>query len=227
MKRLGVLLSFLAASPARADLPPEALRLEAALDRVEALRAEVHQVRSIFLSGEEIESRGRLAFRRPHAFRLAFDTPDPQELVIAGDSLWVVLPEENQAQRYAYAPDAPGNEVFLLFGGGVGKLSDAFDVTQEPWLDHPAALLLRPKRTEEGNPIEEIRLVLGKDGLPARLFYREAGGDTVALRFTGFEKNPKDIEESLALRLPEGIEVIDGTPPRLHDGMGMDDDEEP
>ena len=173
--------------------PSEAVRLEAALDGVRGLRADFVQIRQISLTGETVEARGFLAFRAPSDFRLAFSTPDPQELVIQGDSLWVVMPEENQAQRYPFLVDAPGSEVFLLFGAKSRKLEDVFEVAQESWGDHEAALLLTPSNKEPGYPIEEIRLILDRRGFPERLFLREATGDTIVFRFTRIVTNPEGL----------------------------------
>jgi outer membrane lipoprotein-sorting protein len=197
-----------------AEPPQEALRLERALKKVNGLRASFRQLRDVALTGESVEAQGVLAFRPPQRFRLAYAKPDRQELVIQGDSLWVILPSENQAQRYPFRVDSPGSEVFLLFGGKNHKLTEVFDVVQEPWGGYPAALRLTPRDPEPGYPLEEIRLVVGPDGFPRRLFFREATGDNVVFEFKNVEKNPADLEKDLALRLPPGIEIIDAIPPK-------------
>ena len=205
-----------------AGTPPEAARLEAALRSVSGLRARFVQVREVALTGESVEAAGVMAFRPPQRFRLAYSRPEPQELVIQGDSLWVVMPSENQAQRYPFRINAPGSEVFLLFGGVHRSLTEVFNVTQEAWGSYPAALRLFPKHPEPGYPLEEIRLVVGKNGFPERLFFREATGDNVVFQFTAVEKNPRDLEKDLALRLPQGIEIIDASPPKTQTGLPID-----
>ena len=203
-----------AGAASAADMPSEALRLEKALKNVIGLRARFLQIRDVALTGESVEAHGVLAFRPPQRFRLAYAKPELQELVIQGDSLWVVLPSENQAQRYPFRVDAPGSEIFLLFGGRNHALTEVFDVVQESWGGYPAALRLTPRDPEPGYPLEEIRLVVGRDGLPERLFFREATGDNVVFEFKNVEKNPADLEKDLALRLPPGIEIIDAIPPK-------------
>jgi outer membrane lipoprotein-sorting protein len=211
-----------AAPPAASPLPPEAVRLERALRGVASLKAEFVQIRDIALTGESVEARGTLAFRPPDRFRLAYVSPEKQELVVRGDSLWVIVPSENQAQRYPYRDDAPGSEVFLLFGGKGRSLSDAFTIVQEPWGTYSAALRLIPKAVEPGYPIEEIRLVVGKTGFPRRLFYRESTGDTVVFEFTEVDPNPPDIDALVALRIPKGMEVIEATPTRENEDLPID-----
>jgi outer membrane lipoprotein-sorting protein len=205
---------FAGGAASGAEPPPEALRLERALKNVTGLRASFRQMRDVALTGESVEAQGVLAFRPPQRFRLAYAKPDPQELVIQGDSLWVIMPSENQAQRYPFRVDAPGSEIFLLFGGRNHTLTEVFDVVQEPWGGYPAALRLTPRNPEPGYPLEEIRLVVGPDGFPRRLFFREATGDNVVFEFKNVEKNPADLEKDLALRLPPGIEIIDAIPPK-------------
>ena len=223
-----VILGFLLGSPTASAvppgsaLPPQAQRLQRALRGLRGIEAEFLQIRSVALTGEEIEARGFLAFRPPHAFRIAYRTPEPQELVIRGDSLWVIMPKENQAQRYPFCEDSPGSEIFLLFGGHRKALEDAFEITQEPWGGHAQALRLRPRHPEPGYPIEEMRLVLRDDGLPRRLFFRDASGDDVAFTFLHYRRNPPDIAQRVGLHLPPGIEVIDASPTGLGDAPGID-----
>jgi outer membrane lipoprotein-sorting protein len=205
-----------------AGTPSEAVRLENALKSVNGVRVKFVQVRDVALTGESVEAAGVLAFRPPQRFRLAYSRPEAQELVIQGDSLWVVMPSENQAQRYPFRVNAPGSEVFLLFGGQHRSLTEVFNVTQEAWGSYPAALRLFPKHPEPGYPLEEIRLVVGKNGFPERLFFREATGDNVVFQFKDLEKNPRDLDKDLALRLPKGIEIIDASPPKTQTGLPID-----
>ena len=210
-----------AASPGFAS---EAARLERALAGIKGLRADFVQIRDVALTGERMESRGFLAFRPPQDFRLVFETPEPQELVTQRDSLWVIMPSENQAQRYPFDLDSPGSEVFLLFGTGERKLSDVFHVVEEEWGSYPRALLLTPREAEPGYPLEEIRVVVGKAGFPERLFIREVTGDTVVFRFVKVQRNPSDLDRLVELRLPPGIEVIEVSPPQTGSGLPINPD---
>ncbi len=215
-----------APAPARAggseDLPSEARRMEKAMRGVNGVKAEFVQIRNVQLTGEEIQAQGTLAYEPPQKFRLAYTTPEPQELVIRGDSLWVILPSENQAQRYPFSADAPGSEIFLLFGGRGRSLGDAYHVTQEAWGSYDKALHLVPRSADPGYPIEDIRLVLGKDGLPQKLFFREVTGDTVVFQFTKITRNPPGIAALTALHIPPGMEVIDASSTGSHGGMQID-----
>jgi outer membrane lipoprotein-sorting protein len=220
------------AAPARAQtaappLPAEAARMEAALKELRGVRAEFIQIRSVSLTGEEIEARGTLAFVPPHRFRLAYTTPEPQELVIRGDSLWVVMPSENQVQRYPFSEDSPGSEIFLLFGGRNRTLSEAFHISQEAWGGHRASLRLLPRQADPGYPLEEVRVVVGGNGLPEKLFFREVTGDTVAFTFTKVERNPRNADALTALHIPPGMEVIDGSAPPRELGPEIDPDRDP
>ena len=205
--------------------PPEAERLQTTLRGIRGLSTEFVQIREVALTGETIEAHGLLAFLPPDRFRLAYMTPEPQELVIRGDSLWVILPFENQAQRYPFSLDSPGSEIFYLFGAQEKSLDSVYDIVQEPWGSYASALSLVPKAVEPGYPLEEIRLVVGKDGFPERLFVREVTGDTVVFRFSGMKPNPADIEALVELKLPEGIEVIDASPPDQSSGLPIDPDD--
>jgi len=218
----GMMLAGPGFDSAEAGESSEALRLEHALDNVKGLRADFVQIREVSLTGESVEAAGFLAFRPPHDFRLAYATPDPQELVIAGDSLWVVMPSENQVQRYPFSVDAPGSEVFLLFGARDRSLTSVFEVEEEAWAGYEKALLLTPRDAEPGYPLEEIRLIVGEHGFPYKLFFREVTGDTVIFTFTRVQKNPQDIDDLVKLELPQGIEVIELSPPSHSGGLPID-----
>ncbi len=99
IRRLAMLVVMLCGGIAiqAASPPSEAMRLENALRSVNGLRAKFVQVREVALTGESVEAAGVMAFKPPQRFRLAYSRPEPQELVIQGDSLWVVMPSENQA----------------------------------------------------------------------------------------------------------------------------------
>jgi outer membrane lipoprotein-sorting protein len=215
----------LAGKPGAAEAaPPEAVRLERTLAGIRGLRADFVQIRDVALTGEHLESRGFLAYRPPQAFRLVFTNPERQELVIRGDSLWVIMPSENQAQRYPFEPDAPGSEVFLLFGASQRRLTDVFHVVEEEWGSYARALHLTPRNPDPGYPLEEIRLVIGNNGYPERLFLREVTGDTVVFRFVKIQRDPPDIDRLIRLELPPGIEVIAVTPAGSDTGLPIEPD---
>lgn len=220
---LSLLLAAIVPGPAVAAKPPaEAARLEAALRGVRSLRVDFVQIRDVALTGESIEARGLIAFRPPADFRLAYQPPHPQEIVIERDTLWVVMPSENQAQRYPFSADAPGSELFLLFGASDKKLTDVYRVLEEPWAGYPSALRLFPLKDDPGDPVEEIRVVVGKEGFPEKLFFKEVTGDTVIFTFTRVVRNPPDIDRLVRLRLPPGIEILDAPPPERDVGLPID-----
>jgi outer membrane lipoprotein-sorting protein len=210
MRRLLGLLLLLPATSAAADLPPAAVRLEAALANIAGIRADFVQIRAVDLTGEELEARGVLVLEPPHRFRLRYDDAGEQQIAVVGDSLWVLDPVENQAVRFLFDPEAPGSEVFLLFGGGERRLAEVFLVTQEPWAGHPEALHLVPRNPDPGYPLTDLRVLVDDRGLPRRFFYREPTGDTVVFDFVRVTLDPADLESLLRLEVPPGMDVIDG-----------------
>ena len=207
-----VAASVLASSSAPASSPPAAaVRLESQLGKLHGLRVDFVQIRTVELSGEELQARGYLAFRPPHSFRLVYLDGDRQEVTVQEDTLWVWMPEENQAMRFPFDPHAPGNEVFTLFGGGDRSLSDVFQVSQSSWAGYSEALHLTPRSQEPGYPLEEIRLIVGTHGFPKKFFYREVTGDTVVFSFAKLESNPSNLDDLLRFEVPPGAEILDGT----------------
>jgi chaperone LolA len=202
----------LVATPGGAEepLPPAAVRMEEALRGIRGIRADFVQIRAVDLSGEEIEARGVLVLEPPYRFRLRYDDAEEQQIVVDGDSLWVLHPAENQAVKFLFDPEAPGSEVFLLFGGGDRSLADVFEVTQEGWAGHSDALHLVPRGADPGYPLTDLRVLVDEEGLPRRFFYREPTGDTVVFDFLRVTLNPEDLQDLLHFELPPGTEVVDG-----------------
>ena len=225
MRTTVVLMLLVSALSGTAEaVPPEARRLQDALANIQGLKTEFVQIREVALTGETLEADGVLAFLPPDRFRLAYTSPEPQELVIREDSLWVILPAENQAQRYPFSVDAPGSEIFYLFGAQKQSLDAVYEIEQAPWGSYPAALRLVPRAAEPGYPLEDIRLVVGTNGFPERLFLKEVTGDTVVFHFARVVPDPKDIERLVELNLPPGMDVIDASPAEETSGMPHDPD---
>lgn len=213
---LGCLLLLMSPGLVKA-MPPAAERLERRLATVHSLRAEFVQIREVGLTGEEIEAPGVLVFQRPHAFHLTYMDEDRQEVVVQGDSLWVYSPLEKQAILYAFDPNAPGSEVFFLFGGQGKPLNEVFAFSAEPWAGHQDALRLEPKVKDPGYPFDQMRLVVDEKGFPSLFFYSETSGDLVTMRFTHVEGNPKNIDSLIAFELPPTVEILDARD--LNDGL--------
>jgi len=167
-------------------------------------------VREVDLTGETLGGSGFLAFRRPDRFRLVYLDPEPQEMVVAGDSLWVLLFDQHQAMRFTFDPEAPGSEVFLLFRGRMDDLTRLFEITEEPWAGYDDALLLVPSTEDPTYPLEELRLAVDRRGVPVRLAYREITGDTVTFEFRRRKATGAELDRLTRLRLPAGMEVLDG-----------------
>ena len=210
MRLLPLVVLLLPVLAGAAELPPAAARLEAALAGIGGIRADFVQIRAVDLTGEEIEARGVLALEPPHRFRLRYDDAGEQQIAVAGDSLWVLDPVENTAVRFLFDPEAPGSEVFLLFGGGEKRLADVFAVTEEPWAGHPDALHLVPRDPGPGYPLTDLRVLVDERGLPRRFFYREPTGDTVVFDFVRVTLDPPDLQDLLRFDVPPDMEVVDG-----------------
>lgn len=202
------LSGFLGAVPSASASALE--RLEKTLARADNIHAEFTMIRSVDLTGEDLTGGGHMVLVQPDRFRLVYTHPDRQEVVVEGNTLWVVLHDENQAMRFPYDPNDSGSELYVLFGGGKQSLHDLFDVTVEPWANYEEALRLVPKSEQTASVIEELRVVVGASGYPERVFYREITGDSVVFGVTKIEKNPASALKDVTLKLPPDMEIIDG-----------------
>jgi len=195
------LLALGVALPAHAD----------AIAKLRAFNADTRSVAAEFSQRvlnerlkEVQKNTGYLALQRPGKFRWVYKTPSEQILLSDGKVLWLYDPELRQATRRAIGSTMSGTPAALLAGDAQVENAYALrNIGEQGGLDW---LEGRPKRDDSG--FVRIRIGMGAAGEPAAMELTDSFGQTIMLKFTKVQRNPKLIPEAFMFEPPPGVDVL-------------------
>ena len=201
------LVALLALPPALSRAETDATdRIEGWLSANESLRARFHQ----FIFDEEGlligESKGTVAFLRPHRFRWDYEAPGPQVIVADGNDVWWYDVDLEQVTVRPMDSALEGTPAALL--AGPRRVSEHFLVSALPsaegeldWFElipRGGDSVFRSIRV--GMRENEIRTVEMDDGF----------GQTTRIDFFDIEHNPDLGDGLFRFKPPRGTDVIRG-----------------
>jgi outer membrane lipoprotein carrier protein len=208
-----------AKSPASDDcLAPDAIvkKLQARYETTAAFRADFTQRMTVSSVEDADEQRGVVAFKKPGKMRWDFRTPDEQQIISDGTTIWIYQPADKQVIkapfRAAFVSSTP-----ISFLTGVGKITDDFTAQRDArgcTADRLYVKLL-PKQSQDLGA-----LALGVDR--ANYDIVEAAvtdpiGNVTTLSFSNLQRNVDIAESEFTFEAPAGIDVIvapgGGVPP--------------
>lgn len=154
---------------------------------------------------KEVQSNtGFLAIQRPGKFRWVYKTPNEQVLVSDGKLLWLYDPELRQATRRAIGGVMSATPAALLAGDAevenAYKLSNIGEQGGLDWLE------ARPKRDDSG--FVRIRIGMTATGEPGAMELTDTFGQTILLRFSKVQRNPRLVPEAFMFEPPPGVDVL-------------------
>jgi len=195
------LMLALCAAPAHAD----------AVAKLRAFNADTRSITAEFSQRvlnermkEVQKNTGYLALQRPGKFRWVYKTPNEQILVSDGKVLWLYDPELKQVTRRAIGGSMSGTPASLLAGDAQIESAYALrNIGEQGGLDW---LEGRPKRDDSG--FVRIRIGMSAAGEPAAMELTDTFGQTIMLRFTKVQRNPKLIPEAFMFEPPPGVDVL-------------------
>ena len=152
---------------------------------------------------------GKVKIKKPGKMRWVYGAPEEQVLISDENTLWLYIPEEEQATKVPvesiYSSNTPA-----LFLAGQGKLTEAFKVESVNQEKKKIIVTLVPKTAQQGL----ARLVLFADKknyqITGSTVYDKLGNKT-EIRFNRIQINHKIAEEQFQLKTPPGVEILDYT----------------
>ena len=152
---------------------------------------------------------GKVKIKKPGKMRWVYGAPEEQVLISDENTLWLYIPEEEQATKVPvesiYSSNTPA-----LFLAGQGKLTQAFNVESVNQQKKKIIVTLIPKTTQESL----ARLVLFADKknyqITGSTVYDKLGNKTT-IRFNQIRVNRKISEEQFQLNTPPNVEILDYT----------------
>ncbi|MDD2942759.1 MAG: outer membrane lipoprotein chaperone LolA [bacterium] len=184
------------------------------VSRVSSAYREVDSLSALFtqkstLAGFEMEgsSEGKVLFKKPGKMRWIYLTPEPQEFVSDGNTLWYYQPDFQQVTLSAFSKsfqsDLPVS--FLL---GVGELESAFSPVAACKAGELMLIELVP--LEAAGEMERFWLKVDpRTYLPRAAKTIDIGGSETVINLNKIEMNKSLAEEEFVFQIPKGVDVID------------------
>lgn len=197
----------------RADGEAPAMTVDEILTRVEkrysseSFSATFDQASTLKAIGITDHASGRALFRHPAKMRWEYASPERQEIITDGLTLWIHRPEENQVmlgRSPAYFGDGKG----ASFLSDIGLIRKRFTVSLAPKAgDPPLRLKLIPQTS--GLDLSEIFLsISGKTFDIIEILTYNAYGDETRITLSNFNFG-EDLDDSrFTFRIPENTDIL-------------------
>ena len=183
--------------------------IQSQYEKILTFEADFTQRSYVKMMNQTQDVKGRVQIKKPGKMRWVYGAPDTQILISNEKTLWLYVPDEEQATKVPvetiYSSNTPA-----LFLAGKGKLTQAFDVESVSQEDKNILVTLVPKSAEQGL----ARLVLQADKknyqITGSTVYDKLGNKT-EIRFNRIQVNHEISEEQFQLKTPPGVEILDYT----------------
>ena len=183
-------------------------------DATRTFKARFTQKAYIKMMDQVQETKGEVYIKKPGKMKWTYNAPDPQILISNSKTLWLYLPQEKQVNKVP-VENVYSNNTPALFLAGKGKLMESFNVFQVLRDGREITLVMVPKRED----MNLEKLVLHADQKNYQIIgstvYDKLGNKT-DITFSQIEINPDLPEEMFQFITPEGVEVMDFSPPQKH-----------
>jgi len=167
---------------------------------------------SKYLEKPEV-ARGKFYFQKPKKMRWDYETPDRQEIVTDGTTLWIYMEEDRLVNIYEATSflDSKLSITFLSFLSGEGNLEELFNISfaEEKEVQKRAyfALKLVPK-----NPQAELRqlfLWVSKENfMVTKVQFSDFYGNVTRITLYDIHTNRNISDSKFVFSIPEGVEVV-------------------
>ena len=183
--------------------------IQSQYEKILTFEADFTQRSYVKMMNQTQDVKGRVQIKKPGKMRWVYGAPDTQILISNEKTLWLYVPDEEQATKVPvesiYSSNTPA-----LFLAGRGKLAHTFDVESVSQEDKNILVSLVPKSAEQGL----ARLVLQADKknyqITGSTVYDKLGNKT-EIRFNRIQVNHEISEEQFQLKTPPGVEILDYT----------------
>ena len=202
--------SWATAVPVRAQDPEGIVRrADQALAALRTLRAEfVQEVHNPLLE-RTTTGRGRLLYKSPDRFRIAYSDPAGDLVVHDGAHVWIYLPSTQPGQVIRQDAEVSGVRNPLTYLRDLRGRFTAREAGVEPIAGRAADKLVLAPRTADAGFDEIVAWVDRASGLLRRVRTTTEDGVVTTYTFTSLERNVELGDGPFRFTPPRGIEVFD------------------
>ncbi len=149
------------------------------------------------------QSRGNMAFARPGKFRWTYLKPYAQLIVGDGSKVWIYDEDLRQVTVKQLGQALSATPAALLAGNN--EVLKAFQLSEQGAREGLEWIEAVPRDKEGG--FERVRIGFGFSG-PQAMELMDSFGQTTALRFSAFQRNPRLDPATFRFTPPPGADVI-------------------
>jgi outer membrane lipoprotein carrier protein len=155
--------------------------------------------------------KGTVSIKKPGKMKWTYGAPDTQILISNGSTLWLYVPDEEQATKVPiesiYSSNTPA-----LFLAGKGKLTQTFNVENVNLDKDPISITLTPKANDQA--LTRLQLLATKKNyqIIGSTVYDKLGNKT-EIRFSNIKTNRDIPDKTFQFQAPANVEVLDYTKP--------------
>jgi outer membrane lipoprotein carrier protein len=155
--------------------------------------------------------KGTVSIKKPGKMKWTYGAPDTQILISNGSTLWLYVPDEEQATKVPiesiYSSNTPA-----LFLAGKGKLTQTFNVENVNLNKDPISITLTPKANDQA--LTRLQLLATKKNyqIIGSTVYDKLGNKT-EIRFSNIKTNRDIPDKTFQFQAPANVEVLDYTKP--------------
>ena len=166
---------------------------------------------SKYLEKPEV-ARGKFYFKKPKKMRWDYETPDKQEIVTDGTTLWIYVEEDRLVNIYKAAPFFDSKlsiKTFLSFLSGEGNLGESFTISFAEEVQEEAYFVLKlvPKNPE--TELRELYLWVSKENfLINKIEFSDFYGNVTRITLHDIHTNRNISDSKFVFSIPEGVEVV-------------------
>lgn len=191
---------------------PEQAALDAVqqnYEKVLTFEADFIQKSYIRMMDKTQDVKGTVSIKKPGKMKWNYGAPDTQILISNGSTLWLYVPDEEQATKVPiesiYSSNTPA-----LFLAGKGKLTQTFNVESVNLDKDPIRITLTPKADDQA--LTRLQLFANKKNyqITGSTVYDKLGNKT-EIRFSNIKTNREIPEKTFQFQVPANVEVLDYT----------------
>lgn len=207
------ILALAAPAAAEKSETAEALaeRVQKLYETVPSYSAEFVQTSHLRTTGQSMEAKGTVAFKKPGKMRWVYETPMKQEIISDGETLWVYQPEDKQVM-VSEAERFLKSRASITFLAGQGDLKEEFNLSLGEAPDGAAegpVLELTPKQ-EDPTVARVLLIVDPKASTVVESWVYDFMGNATSVRFLNPETGITLDDEQFTFEPPRGTDIIQG-----------------
>ena len=213
IKSIVLIFTLLIGSLSQAETP-EQHALDAVqmnYEKVLTYEANFTQKSYIKMMDKTQDVKGTVSIKKPGKMKWTYGAPDTQILISNGSTLWLYVPDEEQATKVPiesiYSSNTPA-----LFLAGKGKLTQTFNVENVNLDKDPISITLTPKANDQA--LTRLQLLANKKNyqIIGSTVYDKLGNKT-EIRFSNIKTNRDIPDKTFQFQAPANVEVLDYTKP--------------